>query len=109
MRERPLDLLRRYGISASDGFLPESVPIEQLPDPYYEPWEALVADLPELIQNDQVRSKIDELPVLETERLLAEEEWRRAYGILAFLTHAYIWGGEIPSEVRISLPLLPRR
>ena len=104
MKERSVDVLRRYGISASNGFLPAHVPIERLPDPYYEPWERLAADLPNLIQNDQIRNRINGLPVLHTERLLDEVEWRRAYSVLGFLTHAYLWGGETPSDVRTCLP-----
>lgn len=99
MKVRLEDIVRRYGISASDGFLPENDPIERLPDPYYEPWEALVLNLPEHLHNDQARTRIDQLPALDTDRLVFPTEWRRAYTILAFLTHAYIWGGEIPSEV----------
>ncbi|KAJ9602025.1 hypothetical protein H2200_013385 [Cladophialophora chaetospira] len=98
MRQRPVGILRRCRVSASSGFLPEPVPIKRLPDPYYEPWETTAASLPRLIQNDQARARIDDLPVLDTERLIGEEEWRRAYSILAFLTHAYIWSGEMPSD-----------
>lgn len=101
MKERLENILQRYGVSASNGFLPESDPIERLPDLYYEPWELLVSKLPELIQKDQARARIDQLAVLNTERLVSQTEWRRAYVILAFLTHAYIWSGEMPSEVHI--------
>lgn len=99
MRERNEDILHRYGISARNGFLPDSVPLSQLSDPYYSPWEELVKELPDLLESREARNKIDALPVLQTTRLKLEAEWRRAYVILGFLTHAYIWGGEQPSEV----------
>jgi hypothetical protein len=30
-------------------------------------------------------------------------EWRRAYLILSFMTHSYIWEAGGPSEVKLSL------
>ena len=45
---------------------------------------------------------VDELPILSTSKLNGEPEWRRAYVVLAYLTHAYVWGGEKPKEVSIA-------
>jgi indoleamine 2,3-dioxygenase len=59
--------------------------------------------LPELLKDRTLRNEVDALPILSTEHLTSENEWQRAYSILAFLTHSYIWGGEKPSEVYISL------
>ncbi|OCT52055.1 Indoleamine 2,3-dioxygenase [Cladophialophora carrionii] len=98
MRERLEDFLHRYGVSPRKGFLPDGEPLRRLCDPYYEPWEDLVADLPRHILDERARWKIDELPILDPARLISQAEWRRAYVILGFLTHAYIWGGEEPSE-----------
>lgn len=89
-----------YAISPEHGFLPNGLPLSRLPHSYYHSWETLAADLPSLIKNGQIRSFIDSLPVLTTSWLRSEPEWRRAYSILGFLTHAYIWGGEKPAEVR---------
>lgn len=109
MRERPEDLLRRYGISAKNGFLSDIAPLRRLSDAYYTPWEAIVAQLPDLLANTEARSRIDGLPVLTTARLRLEAEWRRAYVLLGFLAHAYIWGGERPSEVRTLAAILQPR
>ncbi|KIX95247.1 uncharacterized protein Z520_09164 [Fonsecaea multimorphosa CBS 102226] len=98
MIETPSQFLRRYSISAQSGFLPEVDPLQRLPDRYYQPWEVLVATLPDLIQSDAARTKIDHLPILGTDKLHTDAEWRRAYAVLGFLTHAYIWGGERPAE-----------
>lgn len=98
MRERSEDFLERYGISTSNGFLPADRPLKRLSASCYEPWEDLAANLPRLISDGQARSKIDSLPVLETAQLTSEAEWRRAYVIMGFLTHAYIWGGEQPAQ-----------
>lgn len=89
-----------YAVSPDHGFLPSGLPLSRLPHSYYHSWETLAADLPSLIKNGQVRSLIDSMPVLTTSWLQSEPEWRRAYSILGFLTHAYIWGGEKPAEVR---------
>ncbi|EXJ59023.1 hypothetical protein A1O7_06454 [Cladophialophora yegresii CBS 114405] len=98
MRERLEDFLQRYGLSPRKGFLPDDDPLRRLGDPYYNPWEDLVADLPRHISDERARRKIDMLSVLDPARLISEAEWRRAYVILGFLTHAYIWEGEEPSE-----------
>jgi indoleamine 2,3-dioxygenase len=101
MRETPEDLIRRHGISASHGFLPVENPLQRLPDKYYQPWEEAATILPQLISTYQIRSRVDALPILDADRLSSHPEWQRAYVILGFLTHAYIWGGEEPAQVSI--------
>jgi indoleamine 2,3-dioxygenase len=96
-------LLEDYGIT-SNGFLPNEPPLERLPDPYYAPWEDLVGSLPTSLAQQTFRRQVDELPVLSTDRLTTEPEWRRAYVVMAFLAHAYIWGGDTASEARCPRP-----
>ncbi|KAK3380553.1 Indoleamine 2,3-dioxygenase [Lasiosphaeria ovina] len=101
-------LFAEYAIS-SNGFLPENAPLAELSDPYYGPWESLIAELPGSIENRTVRDKVDRLPLLSADHLSTVVEWRRAYVILAFIAHGYIWGGDMPSEVlppSITVPLL---
>lgn len=95
----PLPILSDYGISAEYGFLPSQLPLERLPDPYYNKWEALVANLQALILSKRLRGVIDRLPILSTVGLEHEAEWQRAYVMLAFMAHSYIWGGDKPSDV----------
>ncbi|KAH7156083.1 Indoleamine 2,3-dioxygenase [Dactylonectria macrodidyma] len=102
--------LRKFSVSRN-AFLPENAPLKQLPDAYYEPWELVVHNLPALIEKGEtgIRRAVQQLPVLSTDRLRSEPEWRRAYMILAFMTHAYVWGGEKPEEIlppQISVPFL---
>lgn len=92
-------LVDKYAISLETGFLPNPLPLQKLAEPYYAPWEDLASTLAATIQAGTLRQTIDDLPVLSTKRLKGEAEWRRAYVILAFLMHAYIWGGEKPREV----------
>lgn len=86
------------------GFLPDGLPLERLPNPYYKAWEDIASQLPALIQTGQIRDMIDNLPVCSIEHLQTEREWRRAYVIMGYLSHAYIWGGDKPKEVSIHPP-----
>lgn len=94
-----------YDVSPLTGFLPEELPLETLPDPYYRPWETVAVNLQALLLSKRLRGVIDRLPVLSTEHLQQEGEWRRAYLLLAFMSHSYIWGGDEPSEVRDAMAI----
>ena len=94
-----LPRLADYQVSALNGFLPTTPPCAQISDPYYAPWESLISNLQLLISTRRLRSVVDNLPVLATERLESVAEWRRAYSILAMVVHAYIWGSSAPAEV----------
>jgi indoleamine 2,3-dioxygenase len=105
----PLPVLSDYGISSTHGFLPDVLPLTRLPDPYYNKWEAIATNLPALILSKRLRGVIDRLPVLSTIGLEHEAEWRRAYSLLIFMAHGYIWSGDSPSDrlpPAITVPLL---
>lgn len=91
--------LEDYDISPDNGFLPSELPLEVLPDPYYDQWENIVRNLQGLILSQRLRGVVHGLPVLSTDYLATEAEWRRAYSVLAFIIHAYIWGGDKPADV----------
>jgi indoleamine 2,3-dioxygenase len=55
--------------------------------------------LPRSLAEHTLRAQVDRLPILSTDHLATEPEWRRACVILGFLTHAYIWGGDSAAEV----------
>ena len=103
----PIPTLQDYGISPSHGFLPMELPLDVLPDPYYGRWEAIASNLQALILSKRLRGVIDRLPILSTVHLQHPAEWRRAYSILSFMTHAYIWGGDRPEEVGL-IPITVR-
>lgn len=92
------DLFNEFALS-TNAFLPDEPPLQCLPDPRYQPWEDLINKLPELIQSRRLRGIVQQLPILHTEGLPTEQEWRRAYVILTFLAHGYIWGDDLPAEV----------
>ena len=96
-----IPLLRDYDISPEYGFLPVELPLEVLPDRYYARWETVVANMQALLLSKRLRGLVDRMPVLSTSRLQHPAEWRRAYVLLAFTLHAYIWGGDKPEEVRL--------
>lgn len=93
-----------YGIS-ENGFLPATAPLRRLQNSYYEPWESIIEELPTLIETQEIRSRIDKLPVLSTSFLHSEAEWQRAYSMLALVAQGYIWAGPEPSEVGHGVPL----
>ncbi|KAL3464987.1 Indoleamine 2,3-dioxygenase [Aspergillus heterothallicus] len=100
--------LSEYEVSSRNGFLPDK-PLQPLQNPYYAPWETVAQDLTASISDGTLRHAVDSLPVLSTSELQAESEWRRAYVILAYLTHAYVWGGDQPKDIlppAISVPFL---
>ena len=74
-----IPILKDYGLSATFGFLPQELPLVLLPDPCYNTWENVVANLPALIRDRELRQAIDRLPTLDTSGLKDEAEWRRAY------------------------------
>ncbi|KAH6605575.1 hypothetical protein Trco_004728 [Trichoderma cornu-damae] len=105
----PIPVLADYGISPTHGFLPSTLPLTRLPDPYYNKWEAIAANLQALILSRRLRGVVDRLPVLSTVGLEHDAEWRRAYSLLCFMAHGYVWGGDSPADrlpPQISIPLL---
>lgn len=95
----PIPQLEDYGVSPDTGFLPTELPLQCLPHPVYERWERIINNFQSLLLSKRLRAIIDRLPVIPTSHLETEPEWRRAYSILSFMAHGYIWGGEKPTEV----------
>ncbi|KAL2793600.1 Indoleamine 2,3-dioxygenase [Aspergillus keveii] len=105
----PIPIPSDYGISPDSGFLPSEPPLEQLPDPYYSKWEWIVSNIQSLLMSRRIRRTVDTMPMLSTSYLREEPEWRRAYSILGFILHAYVWGGTKPAEripPQLTVPLL---
>jgi indoleamine 2,3-dioxygenase len=97
-----LPILEAYDVSPKTGFLPEIVSCESHLHPYFQPWIRITRDLQNLIKDNRIRSVVDGLPVLSCERLETTSQRRKAYSMLGFICHAYIWGGEEPADVRCS-------
>lgn len=88
-----------FGITSDYGFLPPELPLEILPDTYYAKWENIIGNLHHLILSKRLQSVVDRLPILSVTHLQTDAEWRRAYVILVFILHGYVWGGNTPTEV----------
>ena len=83
--------LNKYKIAASRGFLPSRDPVVSLPKAF-DPWEHIAVSLPELLREERLRQEVSQLsqefPVSE---LKSEGEWWRAFCLLAFVSHSYVW------------------
>ena len=95
----PLPRPEDYDVSPEHGFLPSEAPLTLLSSSYYEPWETVFQNLQGLVLSKRIRGVVDGLEELSTDFLATEAEWRRAYTVLGFLVHAYIWGGNAPADV----------
>lgn len=68
-----------------------------------------MANFQALILTKRLRAVVGTLPILSTDLLQDEAEWRRAYSILAFMVHAHVWCGDTPDDIvppAISIPFL---
>ena len=85
--------LSDFDISEKTGFVLPNPPLRRLPGEYFSSWEDTCARIPDLIEKKQLRAEIDSLPEKQfnEKTLKSEEEWRRAYVLLTFLSQAYIW------------------
>nr|XP_056716053.1 indoleamine 2,3-dioxygenase 2 [Euleptes europaea] len=81
--------LRRFHISEDYGFLLPN-PLKELP-PFYSPWMAIAHKLPHLIENHQLRSYVEKMPLLSTQHLQSHRELYLAHLVLSFITMGYVW------------------
>ncbi|XP_036000354.1 indoleamine 2,3-dioxygenase 2 isoform X2 [Fundulus heteroclitus] len=81
--------LDSYYVSEKLGFvLPD--PLQNLP-PYYQPWMDIGLCVPELVHSHDLRSRINEMPLLSTEFLQNHRELRLAHLVLSMITMGYVW------------------
>ncbi|KAF8947842.1 hypothetical protein BGZ47_007651 [Haplosporangium gracile] len=98
-------VLEDYDISPITGFVPHDQPLPRLPQAYFQPWEETMDQLNHLIDSRQLRSKVDQWPVLDVTQLTTFRERQRAYVILSFVAHSYIWGSGLDISQHIPEPL----
>ena len=92
-RNLPPLRLEDYDIDPVTGFVPSNPTLLARLPAYYEPWEKLVDILTG--PKEIIRRIVDEeLPVLRTDELRTRREWQRAYVVLAYIVHSYVWGDE---------------
>jgi indoleamine 2,3-dioxygenase len=95
----PIPQIEDYNVSPLVGFLPAELPLQCLPHQMYDRWERIMNNFQSLLLSKRLRTVIDNLPILPAVHLETEAEWRRAYSVLTFMMHGYIWGEEPPCEV----------
>ncbi|XP_041089394.1 indoleamine 2,3-dioxygenase 1-like [Polyodon spathula] len=98
VRTQGIDL-QQFCVSEEYGFV-LSDPLTDLPE-YYQPWMEIAKHVPGLIENHQIRSRVNEMPLLSTDHLQGHRERRLAHLALGFITMGYVWqeGVKHPSKV----------
>ncbi|KAF9967236.1 hypothetical protein BGZ70_010270 [Mortierella alpina] len=99
---RALPILQDYDVSAQTGFVPYPQPLARLPQAYYQPWEEIMDHLNSLMASRQLRARIDTMPQLTISHLETYPERQRAYTILCFMAHSYVWGAGL--DIAQSIP-----
>ncbi|KAG0213946.1 hypothetical protein BGX28_003124 [Mortierella sp. GBA30] len=92
--QEPLPILEDYDISPRTGFVPSPHPLIRLPQAYFQPWEDIMDQLNSLMDSRQLRSRVDQLPLLDVNRLETKLEQKRAYSLLSVMAHSYVWGAD---------------
>lgn len=96
--------LSKYGVSEVTGFMPRALPNKRLPA-YYEPWERIIDELPQLIRNGCIEEKVRQLPLLSVkdEHLPTEADRWRAYVVTTFIGQGYVW-----RDIKCPLHVVPQ-
>lgn len=70
------------------------------------PWVDTATQIPALIKSNDLRSRVDALPILSPDHLDSEsiDEYRLAFVLLTFLSQAYIWGNPDSDTPSSTLP-----
>src|SRR5690348_10285290 len=85
----------------------DAPPVRRLTDPYFEPWESLMDDLPGLVASGVIRTIVQRLPLLDASRLgdaghvKCLRQWRRAYVVLSFISQGFIWGSPFQPSLSV--------
>jgi hypothetical protein len=93
-----LQILKRYEIDPSMGFISSDDPLRRIPVARYHIWEDMADDLPKLLgaRLGQARGPLRSLPVLDIDLLTTVPMLKRAHLLLCLFAHAYVWGGQKP-------------
>ncbi|KAI8900099.1 Indoleamine 2,3-dioxygenase [Globomyces pollinis-pini] len=86
----PTDL-KDYEIDPITGFLPSPPPLRRLPKEF-EQWETILDSFQAYILSVRIRLAVKQLPILSVDSLKTIPELRRAYVVLSFIAHAYMYG-----------------
>ncbi|KAF9185172.1 hypothetical protein BGZ51_006595 [Haplosporangium sp. Z 767] len=101
----PLPILENYEVSSRNGFVPFPQPLPRLTQAYYQPWEEIMDQLNSLIDSRLLRSRVDQMPLLDVSQLKTGPEQKRAYSLLSIMAHSYVWGSGLDIAQSIPEPL----
>lgn len=100
--------LEDFHVSETYGFVLEN-PLATLPD-YFDPWNRLARDMPQLVAQDKMRKEVDQLPALDWTRLSGHKERRLAHFQLTIIAAGYVWqhgdngaSKSIPASIAVPL------
>ena len=79
-----------YEVSPTFGFLPPHPPLRSLPT-QYKHWDELASHLSTSIAHKALRFEVDSLPIISSSKLTSLEQLHRAFVVLGFLIHGYVW------------------
>jgi indoleamine 2,3-dioxygenase len=100
--------LAKFRVDPARGFLPSQDPLTKLPS-IYEAWDEIGAELGTLLMTHKLRSKLDRLALLDSDRLQNDREEERAFLLLSVFANAYVWADlakpatRIPTSVAVPL------
>ncbi|MBZ3886767.1 Disintegrin and metalloproteinase domain-containing protein 9 [Sciurus carolinensis] len=71
--------------SSLSQYLQEELPCD------YDAWIFIAKNLPELIENGQLREEVEKIPMLSIDDLQGHKSQRLAHLVLGYITMAYVW------------------
>ena len=83
------DFMQLKEVSKEWGFLPSWDPLTKL-NTSFGLWEGIAKELPKLLVSDRLRTVLDQMPVLDADRL-DQDQCERVMLLLSFLGHGYVW------------------
>lgn len=90
----------QFGVSLTNGFLPDQHPLHHLPEPFSE-WDHFAHNLPKHMAGDRIRDLVRKLPPFPIEQLQGDQQIERAMVVLSYIGHGYVWTGK---EAARSIP-----
>lgn len=90
MTNSPFLLQKNSAFDLSNGFLPSSDPVKNLPTAL-SAWDEFVYSLPKLLTSSHFRQFATELPPFNLQALSSGEDYERAMLVLSYIAHAYVW------------------
>ena len=95
--EKMIDkILEEFQVGRKNGFLGDELPLKRLREENHEEWEKVMDQLSVLLHTEKkiLYQKIENLPDFKVEELIEradKREMRRAFLVLSFLSHAYVF------------------